>query len=373
MNIKIGEVIKRLRLEQSVTQENLAAHLGISTQAISKWENNMSYPDITLIPSIALFFDVTTDELFSFSTCIDTHKFVTYQKTYQKYQTEGAVQKQIALCRQMLLDYPRNFIILSDLASALTACYEGLEDLHKIALDNHYLEEAIKLSEMILSDCIEDDLKWRAIKTLCKYYPELGQTDKAMALVSRLPSIAFSREFLLEDVFSGEDCVKQEQLNLLQLTDLMAQLLIRLSFAKNKCIPGLSMAEKINFVNASNQMYQLVISDENYLFFHHRFAWNYRRLAELYLACGECDKSIQLLEKAFTHAKLYDNLPDAAKYTAPFISYCEYEKENFTKSWEGNECEMLYYRMTAQGTFDALKEHPDFEVLLEKVTSYIKK
>ena len=373
MNIKIGEVIKRLRLEQSITQENLADYLSISSQAISKWENNMSYPDITLIPSIALFFNVSTDELFSFSTCIDTEKFVAYEKTFKTYQTEGAVQKQVVLCRQMLLDYPRNYTVLSDLASALIACYEGLEALHKIALDNHYLEESIKLSEIILSDCTDDDLKWRAIKILCKYYPELGQTDKAMALVSKLPSITFSKEFLLEDVFRGEECIKQEQLNLLQLSDLMAQLLIRLSFTKHKCIPGLSMAERINFVNASNQMYQLVISDENYLFFHHRLAWNYRRLAELYLDSGEDDKSILFLEKAFTHARLYDNLPDTAKYTAPFISYCEYGKEDFAKSWEGDECEMLYYRMTAQGTFDGLKGHPDFEVLLEKVTSYIKK
>lgn len=59
----IGENISRLRKEKNVTQETLANHVGVSTQAVSKWENG-GVPDIELLPSIADFFNVSIDNLF---------------------------------------------------------------------------------------------------------------------------------------------------------------------------------------------------------------------------------------------------------------------------------------------------------------------
>ena len=60
----IGKQIKTLRLAKGVTQEELAAYLGVSFQAVSKWETESSTPDIALLPNIAVFFGITIDELF---------------------------------------------------------------------------------------------------------------------------------------------------------------------------------------------------------------------------------------------------------------------------------------------------------------------
>ena len=60
----IGNRIKQLRIKNKVTQEELAKALQVSTQAVSKWENGGS-PDLELVPSIALYFNVTTDYLFN--------------------------------------------------------------------------------------------------------------------------------------------------------------------------------------------------------------------------------------------------------------------------------------------------------------------
>lgn len=60
----IGRNIKRLRKEREMTQENLAAALQVSYQAISKWENGTSDPDIMLLPHIAEIFEISLDELF---------------------------------------------------------------------------------------------------------------------------------------------------------------------------------------------------------------------------------------------------------------------------------------------------------------------
>ena len=62
--MKIGEKIKKLRKKHDITQEQLSEQLGISFQAVSKWENNIALPDIMLIPVLAVFFGVTTDYLF---------------------------------------------------------------------------------------------------------------------------------------------------------------------------------------------------------------------------------------------------------------------------------------------------------------------
>ena len=61
--LKIGEKIKELRKAQNITQEKLAEYLNISYQAISKWENGLALPDITLIPSLSNFFGVSADYL----------------------------------------------------------------------------------------------------------------------------------------------------------------------------------------------------------------------------------------------------------------------------------------------------------------------
>ena len=65
MNLSIGNVIRRLRVEKCITQEELANVLGVGFQAVSKWENGTTTPDIALLPKIALYFGVSKDTLFS--------------------------------------------------------------------------------------------------------------------------------------------------------------------------------------------------------------------------------------------------------------------------------------------------------------------
>ena len=68
----IGRNIRELRLKNGLTQENLAERLGVSYQAVSKWETNANTPDIALLPEIAKVFGISIDELFSDSTPVFT-------------------------------------------------------------------------------------------------------------------------------------------------------------------------------------------------------------------------------------------------------------------------------------------------------------
>lgn len=64
MSESLGKKISELRKEKNLTQEGLAEALGVSPQAVSKWENDLSCPDIMLLPELASLFDVSIDELF---------------------------------------------------------------------------------------------------------------------------------------------------------------------------------------------------------------------------------------------------------------------------------------------------------------------
>ena len=61
MNRNFSNNFKTMRKQRNLTQEQIAETLGVSCQAVSKWETNSSYPDITLLPSVADYFGVSFD------------------------------------------------------------------------------------------------------------------------------------------------------------------------------------------------------------------------------------------------------------------------------------------------------------------------
>lgn len=64
MSVDMGGRIRKLRLSCSMTQEQLAKHLGVSAQAVSKWESGTNMPDIQMLPDLSVIFGVSIDELF---------------------------------------------------------------------------------------------------------------------------------------------------------------------------------------------------------------------------------------------------------------------------------------------------------------------
>lgn len=61
--MNIGDKIKKLRRKKKITQEQLAKHLNVTPQAVSKWEKGLTYPEINLLVPIADYFSVTVDYL----------------------------------------------------------------------------------------------------------------------------------------------------------------------------------------------------------------------------------------------------------------------------------------------------------------------
>ena len=112
--IKLGEKIKSLRKQKNISQEVFATYLGVSFQAVSKWENGNTMPDVTMIPAIASFFSVSTDELFDFNL-FETEKQVdTICYEAYKYRVSDPARSERIL-REGLQRFPGNDIILNNL------------------------------------------------------------------------------------------------------------------------------------------------------------------------------------------------------------------------------------------------------------------
>ena len=120
MKLSIGNKIKALRRERGVTQEQLAASIGISFQAVSKWENDIALPDITLVPALASYFNISIDELFGFNLkeiCEKTDEIC--REAYKFRETDPDKSRKIL--EEGLQKYPDSDILLNNLCLLYTS------------------------------------------------------------------------------------------------------------------------------------------------------------------------------------------------------------------------------------------------------------
>lgn len=82
--MNLGNNISEKRKAKGMTQEELAANLGVSPQAVSKWENNLSCPDISLLPAIAKIFGMSVDELLGAASATEN---IGEEKTFAEPET----------------------------------------------------------------------------------------------------------------------------------------------------------------------------------------------------------------------------------------------------------------------------------------------
>ncbi|WP_155252412.1 helix-turn-helix domain-containing protein, partial [Paenibacillus polymyxa] len=65
--INLASIIVAKRKGKGITQDELAAYIGVSKASVSKWETGQSYPDITFLPQLAAYFNISIDELMGYS------------------------------------------------------------------------------------------------------------------------------------------------------------------------------------------------------------------------------------------------------------------------------------------------------------------
>ena len=187
--IKLGEKIKFLRKQKNLSQEVLANYLGISFQAVSKWESGVTMPDVTMIPAIASFFGVSTDELFDFNL-YETERQVDAicDEAYRYRDTDVAKAEKIL--REGLRRYPGNDRILNNLL--YTMDYRTRT------------EEVITLCKSLIETTRDDAVKYDACRILAMCYKEKGQYELVKETLEGIPEVYFSKLELMASLMKGE-------------------------------------------------------------------------------------------------------------------------------------------------------------------------
>lgn len=144
MKETMGQIISKLRKERNLTQEDLAEQLGVTFQAISKWENDKGMPDISQIVPLATVFNVSTDVLFGIYGTNNTEevmKIIEQAQSKITYPvTRECLKQKYDELQKGLEKYPNNTVLLSQsLETGISLAYpendvfdsENGEDIYK--------------------------------------------------------------------------------------------------------------------------------------------------------------------------------------------------------------------------------------------------
>lgn len=367
MTLKIGEKIKVLRKAQDITQDKLADYLNISYQAISKWENGLALPDITLLPKLANFFGVSTDELLDLKTSENETELREYEKEYHELGRKGKVLEKIELSRKVLDLYPRNYQWMLNLAYGLVS-YGATSEQQKYRKEHKFIEEAISLCERILDDCTVDSIRHSAIQILCYEYPNIDKKEQAIKLAENMPDMLICKEMLLSHIYSGTERLKQEQNNLRFMLHFCSSILYLMACDKD-LRQGLSVEQRIKMLDTAIKLNKTMLSsDENEDLYNNQLSLYYLMIAKLYCQKNESDmviKNLLLSEKCAINYDSASNLGEQ-NYNSIFFSKLTWNHKNIITNCDKTLQEQLLFNLD-NSCFDQIKDNDEFIKLKKRL------
>lgn len=359
--MNIGAKLKELRHKKDLTQEQLAEYLNVSVSAVSKWESEKTYPDITMLIPLANFFDVTVDELLGREP--DKEKDISsYYERAKTLSNEGKVWEEVSLWREAVQKYPNDYNCLRMLAYALNATYYCGGDDEEVQKN---AQEAINICERILRDCTDSNIRHSAISILVYTYSNarfpFANEEKAVHYALMAPDICSCKELLLEHAYFTENS-KNEALaiihnNRLRLLDLLC---IRLY-----CDINIDNDDDLILAcNTALKLWETLVEDGNYLFYHCRIQMIHEILARCYARRQNREATLKALRAALYHAEKYDSLPPGElHYTSKFISAATTNTASIFKNYTETNVECVR-KTVLRNEFDFLRNDPEFIKLL---------
>jgi len=388
MNLKIGAKIKALRKRDDVKQERLADVLGVTSQAISRWESENGYPDIEYISPLANFFNVTTDYLFDHDLVEKRKKIYAYCEEFDVHRRHGkSPQERIDMMRKVIAQFPGEEQLLFRLAKALYHKWcdygwhsrvvdgYGVSDYEKHRSFDSW-EESVEIMENLLSSSTDDEIRSECRELLAYIYGRIGETEKVLAIANKCDDMSRSKQNILANALSinGKDSVKYRQEQLMTLLDTFRWSLVSAAFNTND--------RKINndaYIIILN-LYKLVFNDGNYGFYNDSMASLYQHYTWRVLVPEErFDEAFNALECAYEHTKMFDmyikdlRQKSIIQYTSPFANMME---EN---SQDVNATEMLPLLLSDLKNEDTIKSYkkfsddPRYASLTDKIEADLRK
>lgn len=342
MYLKIGFIIKRLRMENNVTQDTLANAVGVTPQAISRWESEGGYPDIELLPLLADFFSVSTDELLGYKLSEREEELEAIKREMERLSEVGTLEERISYARNALSRYPFEWKIKENLAYCLF--YSWLD-----TRNDSFLTEAEALCKSIIEECKDEDTRCRAIDTLISIYRETKRTDKALETVNLLVPMKYCREFAKSSGIGDGNTEVYIQDEIDKLTDCLGTAITNYVLAEDLPNDASTWDRKIGMLQISNELYRMIYG-EDMMFYHVRLSGNYWLISTFQMSSGKEEEALNSLESMCHHAVEYDK------------SY----RRNHGKNYSSVFTDKLIYPEPGK-EFHELKEHTECYDKLERL------
>ena len=320
MNIEIGKKIRELRDRRLVTQEQLAVFLGVTPQAVSRWESQYSYPDIEFLPAIADYFSVTTDELLGVRKDERALRLAEIGKEIKRLGDVGATEEIIAFARQAVAEFPSEETLQLHLADSLLGLIWSENP------DGDALKEAERIFQTVLETTRDINIQCQAIAglmTYCSFW--LHDDARALELAGRLPALRDCREFARAwhvRNSTGSYLQKAIELCTAYLTVNIKELVMDTELPNDES----TWERKIRMLKTANEITRMIFG-EDMMYHHGEMSNNLKRIAVFQLALGRVDDALGSLEEMVEHAISCDRSREqdhGRQFTSPFVDALVY-------------------------------------------------
>lgn len=381
MTETMGQIIKRLRKEHNLTQEELAEQLNISAPAVSKWENDTSMPDISQVVPLAHLFGVPTDVLFGiYGTEHEKEVKLRLEEIYQIY--DGCKDDEEGPTALIILDkyrdairtYPNNATILSEAIAFGTMMIENYESelgalIGQEGLDN-LADEIVHWAELIIKYSNSQDCVLSAKRRLIDIHVHRKNWEAAYSLAETFPNnIGEIRSILMANLtYSAGDTAEQKKHHYFNIEQIAYQLGNQTAMLGNLYMREGKLDDALYCYTFLRNMVEAMYTEEKYRPpFIHDYYPMYRFPAECLVKLGREDEAIGLLEEgvAFILAQA-ENYNKKRYLDVPLLRdyYFGYGHDG---NAEYHDLSGKLTRFLKCDTFKCLEEEPRYKALVEQI------
>lgn len=202
----ISENLVKLRHNKKVTQDEVALFLGVTKASVSKWENGQSMPDIQLLPLVAVYFNVTVDELLGFEPQLSKEQIKRLYQELAKDFANAPFDETMDKCKSLIHRY--------------YSCYPFLLQICVLWLNHFMLAESTSVQQDIFNEI--SNLCERILKD-CKIIEICNQAVSIKAVIDL--QLGKPKDVIesLEDIVSAQDLSASNDAVLIQAYQMVGE------------------------------------------------------------------------------------------------------------------------------------------------------
>ena len=374
MDYSIGKIIRKIRKEKNLTQEELAEQLYVTSQAVSKWENETGLPDISMIVPLCRALEISADELFGImgtNADEDVERFLMETEEYSNstdISDEEKYDNVYKKCLEQLKLYPNNTRLL----------------IYTIGYAYHYAHKYRRMGKIEEAQSAFDEIKREAnliiqygkdandimtahmwlVKTYCEFQM-FDEAKKEALYFPKAPDYTVGNQlawiYWCEKNWDSE--IKAHCENFANiLTSLEHELIMLGNAYRRKKMYKEAIDTYETFINIVESIYGNRVNTPPMNIWY----WIYMSIAYCHLELGDTEKAIDSLEveyeKYVAASKAYNVNSDLN--SIPTLKMC-----NYSPSKEELKIKEILLASIYKKWFDSIRNHPRFIALVEKVNA----